>query len=399
MDSVKYCFEKPMCQNDIGKDIVIIDFVGIDTGVPEFVCKEMCLIDGDYKFHKIFKSPYSFDFLKSHAQESVLWDISHFCGIAWKSGTSDLGADIICTLNKRLENRIVILESEEKVLILKDIILKNSDLKCVSLKKLKIDLNFERSMETCGNHNEHNGYALCNCASTTASQIKHFVDINSELVHILINTLRAEESCHLLKEEKNEKTTFDSQISENACEKKKYVFIDFVEFYINDNLRFCKEFCLIDGDFILHNIIESSGFENLNELQQESILWETMNKNGLRYNSGILDLESMLQSAHKRIIDKRVIVENKYKAEYLKLLFQPHCEFECVALEELGFELDYDERPKICGFHTEHNAYSHCQCASSMTKHLKNITMNNLELMDILINILKIKEYCYRNLK
>lgn len=390
MAATKYSLGQSEGQSDIRNYYVFLDFIGIDVGVQEFVCKEICLIDGDHKYHKIIKSPYSFNHLTSQARESVLWDISRFSGIGWKCGEISFN-DILHTLMKQLRNKTVILENEEKVVKLKEIILKNNNFEYISLQELGIDLDFKGPFDICSNHSDHNGYSQCYCALPITMQMKKFFDDNSDFFHILVNAMKAQKSCHLMKNKKN-------NFSENYCEQD-YVFIDFVEFHIDGTLHVCKEFCLIDGDFITHNIIQSSDFENFCVNDQESILWEASNKNGLSYNSGDIDLEHVLQSTYKRINKRKVVVENRYKAEYIKVLFHPYCQFECIILEDLGFELDYDERPEICSHHVVHNAYSHCECASSMAKYLRNITKNNVYLMDTLVSIMRIKKQCFQHFK
>lgn len=388
MDEKKNSFKKSVEKFDHHNQYVFIDFVGFET-VSEFVCKEICLIDGSYEYHKIIKAPFRFSKLKSHERESVLWEIPRFSGIAWKSGDTAF-EDVLDLLSIRLRNGVIIMDSEEKVLILKEMILKRFNFEYVSLKALGIHLNFNSSFEICDNHTEHNGYSQCQCAWSIATQMKSFVAKNLDFICILINTMKLQNFYHL----SNQKNDY----SDNKY-KKEYIFVDLVEFHIDETLHFCKEFCLVDEDITYHKIVKSSDFENFNSNIQKSILWDASNKNGLKFNLGDVCLENIVDCLHKRMKNRKIIVENRYKAECLESMFDQYCNFECIALEDIGFELDYDERPEICSFHDEHNAYSHCECALSMVQYLENITRNNFDIMDALVSVNRIKRKCYANIE
>lgn len=106
-------FKNASRQSKFYNDFVFVDMLGIEFGVPEFVCKEFCLIDGDFKFHTTIKSPYGFGTLKHHQQESVLWDIPRFGGIPWNRGDMCLH-DFLNKISERLADKKVIVVDENK---------------------------------------------------------------------------------------------------------------------------------------------------------------------------------------------------------------------------------------------------------------------------------------------
>lgn len=50
-----------------------------------FICKEFCLIDGDYQFHALVKSPYSFEKLNEFYQRHALLQ-TKFHGLTFDCG-------------------------------------------------------------------------------------------------------------------------------------------------------------------------------------------------------------------------------------------------------------------------------------------------------------------------
>lgn len=251
-------------------------------------------------------------------------------------------------------------------------------------------------LNICSNHEAHNGFSQCLCALSIASQMKNFVDNNLVFVNILINAVNVQKNCQKIME----RLDASPETSSNLNRKRDYIFIDFVEFSIDEPMCVYKEFCIISADFKHHSIIKSpSPFDTLLPKIQESILWQTTNSNGLSYDSGNISFKDVVESTYKQLSNKKIVVEDRYKAQCLKNAFSSRCDFECIPLEDLGYNIDYDECPRVCDHHGAHNSYSYCRCALSLAEYLKLIVENDFLLMDTLYNTFNIKKNCHQYFK
>lgn len=162
------------------------------------------------------------------------------------------------------------------------------------------------------------------------------------------------------------------------------VFVDIVGF-INQNHFICKEFSLIDGDFVYHVIIKPP--YSLNKLprhEREMALWEIKNLHGLEFHSGDVYLEKVLETVFPRICAKKVIVENSFKASALKRMFHNCGDLDCISIESLGFDMDLQTRDTypICKRHNGIVCPMACECAFATSHRLKEISINNLVRID-----------------
>lgn len=399
MDSDKYLLRKPKEKFNIRNEYVFVDLIGFETSTCGFTPKEICLIDGNYKYHKVIKPLYSFDYLTPHCRESVLFDISQFCGIPWAAGDITY-IDVIKKNSKRLANRTVILENDDKMENLIDMFLytdvETDGIEYVSFKELGIDLNFDGPYKICSNHSAHNGYPQSQCALSTASQLAKFVDNNLDFMQILVNTDKIQNTYLSIKD-------YITDVLNKDCANKwfdDYVYLDFVEINVHEDLKTCKEICLLDKNYENHLIIKPfRDFESLTPKEQEAVSWESA-KSGLPYDSGLVEFDIVLDDISKRVKNKRVVVENRYKANYLKSVLSINsCNFECIPLKELGLDINRRELPKICEYHKEYNAHSHCSCALSMTLYLRQIVKKYVGLMDTFEHIMEIKKNCHQHFK
>lgn len=161
-------------------------------------------------------------------------------------------------------------------------------------------------------------------------------------------------------------------------------FVDIVGF-INQNHFICKEFSLIDGDFVYHVIIKPPySLDKLPRDEREMTLWEVEHLHGLEFQSGDVYLKKVLETVYPRISAKKIIVENSFKASALKQMFHNCGYLDFIPIERLGFDIDLQTRDTypICKRHNGIVSPMACECAFATSHRLKEITINNLELID-----------------
>lgn len=125
-----------------------------------------------------------------------------------------------------------------------------------------------------------------------------------------------------------------------------------------------KEFCLLDCDsnFLYHKTIKppkSSTEYSITERQR--ILSKTSNV-GLEFDSGEIELDDLIKIVHPMIKGKRVIVQDRVTARWLKKIFNTYTDFECVAVGE-WFEVlpcMNDGHPDVCDYHNDDIIVHHC---------------------------------------
>lgn len=61
--------------------------------------------------------------------------------------------------------------------------------------------------------------------------------------------------------------------------------------------------------------------------------------------------------------------------------------------------MNFNESFDICSNHVKHNGFSQCQCALSIASRLKRFVDDNLDLMHIILNTIKIEKLCLESKK
>lgn len=163
-----------------------------------------------------------------------------------------------------------------------------------------------------------------------------------------------------------------------------YIFVDLIGF--NNRHQFiCKEFCLLDSDYKYHAIIKPPyDISKIPYHERCMVKWEINHLHGLGYDKGDLQLMDVIEATYKRLSSKVIIMENKFKTDCLKYMFRNCCYLECLGIDELDFdiELQTKERYPVCGEHTELTETSNAECAVANAFRIKDITSNNLTLLN-----------------
>lgn len=124
-------------------DYIFVDLQGFKTYGNRFICKEFCLVDNEYTFHTLIKSPYIFDKIPSHYKRQAHWLTNFHHGIAYDSGDSHI-ITVIQSLYYRFENRRVAVKGDEKVNWLK-YMFRNCccEIECINFD----DMDYDHSLE------------------------------------------------------------------------------------------------------------------------------------------------------------------------------------------------------------------------------------------------------------
>lgn len=161
--------------------------------------------------------------------------------------------------------------------------------------------------------------------------------------------------------------TCDSEINEfmeidfddlEVNQNKKYIYIDVQGFKMSRNRFMCKEFCLVDGEYIYHSFIKSPfNIDKLAKSYQRQANWSIDHGHRIKYNYGnthIIELKEILISKVK-IQNKIILVKGVKKTEWLRYMFRDCVEFQCYNIEDLNFDLTkmkkyYD----VCHYHRQY---------------------------------------------
>lgn len=164
----------------------------------------------------------------------------------------------------------------------------------------------------------------------------------------------------------------DNEIFYNCDEK--YVFVD-VQGFKSHNSRFiCKEFCLIDKDYIFHAIIKSPyKFEMLSSNYRHQAQWLTKNYHGLSFDGGDVQIIEMKQKIFPKVQNKTIVVKGDEKVAWLQHLFRDCGEINCINFEDMNINhlIAYDSSD-ICENHRINLTQKRYECARVNAKALQN---------------------------
>lgn len=138
-----------------------------------------------------------------------------------------------------------------------------------------------------------------------------------------------------------------------------------------------KEFCLLHGDFVHHDIVKSPfNFRDLRGPFKRLARWNTHCHHGLDFDSGNTSVYKLIQSTLEHVEGKTVIVKGVEKKEWVKKLYENYCPVYCENIEDWNpFNYNFKSNKdiaEICPFHRQ-VVSSSCHCALSQAKELSEI--------------------------
>lgn len=162
-------------------DFVFVDVQGFKTYRNRFICKEFCLVDGEYKFHAMVKSPYSFHKMPYSYQRQAHWLIEHHHGIKYEDGEV-AAMDLKTEIFPKLENKTILVKGNEKVEWLKNMFQHFGEIKCMNVEKFGFDLTVvqrDHPYEMCDYHRKIPKWKQHTCAMSTALFIQDLANKNN----------------------------------------------------------------------------------------------------------------------------------------------------------------------------------------------------------------------------
>lgn len=133
-----------------------------------------------------------------------------------------------------------------------------------------------------------------------------------------------------------------------------YIFVDIQGFKTYRNQFICKEFCLIDNDYIYHALVKSPySFNKVPAYYKRQAYWLTNFYHGLMYEAGDTNIIEVKQNVYDRLQSKKVAVKGAEKIKWLQFMFRDCCEIECVNFDDLDYDHDVKMSVlnKVCNFH------------------------------------------------
>lgn len=166
------------CHSSDCNNFVYVDVQGFKTFRNRFMCKEFCLVDGEYRYHALVKSPYSFNKMPSHYRRHATWLINHFHGLKYESGDINI-VELLQQTYPKLINKTVLVKGEQKVEWLQYMYRNCGEITCVNVEDLDSlydsRMKREEPYEICDYHNEHFGWRDCRCAMAHALELQDII--------------------------------------------------------------------------------------------------------------------------------------------------------------------------------------------------------------------------------
>lgn len=179
-------FESDMMDIDVDdlvenkyKDHVFIDIQGFRTKGNRFICKEFCLIDGEFIFHTFVKSPYNFNKMPDYYRRQARWLMNRFHGIKYEHGDTNI-VELKQKMFAKIHNKTILVKGIEKIAWLQYIFRDCGKITIQNIENLNFNLNLTENdiFDVCEYHERIFGWANGPCALTNARMIQYLFNKN-----------------------------------------------------------------------------------------------------------------------------------------------------------------------------------------------------------------------------
>lgn len=137
---------------DPNEKYIFVDMQGFKISRNRFICKEFCLIDCDFTYHKFIKSPFNINKLAKYYQKRAKWLINNYHRIEYDHGNTSI-IDLKQSLYSKLEKKVALVRGAEKVDWLKYMFRDCIDLECYNIEDLNFDFNnITKYYDACAYH-------------------------------------------------------------------------------------------------------------------------------------------------------------------------------------------------------------------------------------------------------
>lgn len=171
----------------------------------------------------------------------------------------------------------------------------------------------------------------------------------------------------------------------NQTKREDIIYVDIQGFKTSRNRFLCKEFCLIDGDFVYHALIKSPNkFKQMPLHYQKQANWLTNHYHGIKYDSGDIHINDLIIDMYPKMLQKVILIKGIEKMSWLQYIFRDYGEALYIKnIEDLDqFDISTkNSRPyEMCSYHSAIFTWSGGPCAKSNALMLQDLTIkNNLE--------------------
>lgn len=146
-----------------------------------FICKEFSLIDGDFQYHAIVKSPYRFSKLNEYFQRHATWVSNFFHGLTYDCGDVHI-VEVISKVYPKIMNKKIIVKEPWKKLWLRYIFRNCPELDYVFINDLGLDMAVHSinigKYKRCEYHEETCELRHRQCARQSVLEMKDIVETN-----------------------------------------------------------------------------------------------------------------------------------------------------------------------------------------------------------------------------
>lgn len=165
------------------------------------------------------------------------------------------------------------------------------------------------------------------------------------------------------------------------------VYIDIQGFPTRNNKFICKEFCLVDGEFIYHALVKSPyKFNKLPSEYKRQANWLMQNHHGLSFDCGDIPIVELIQKVFPMIQKKKVIAKGVSKVMWIQYMFRNCGPIECINIENIvKFNISASRQNKstICKFHSRSKHLQLKPCAMLYACSLQDILNEHFRLRNV----------------
>lgn len=169
------------------------------------------------------------------------------------------------------------------------------------------------------------------------------------------------------------------EFSRNSCEN--CVYVDVQGFKTSRNRFMCKEFCLVDGDFIYHALVKSPfPFNKMVKYYQRQAIWLMDNHHKILYDSGDIHIHDLREYVLPRVQNKTIIVKGSNKVSWVQQIFENCDGINCMNIEDFeDFEpFERNSQPfEVCHYHSNIFTSAGGPCAKSTALMIQNSVLQN----------------------
>lgn len=144
------------------------------------------------------------------------------------------------------------------------------------------------------------------------------------------------------------------ELIRKSCEN--CVYVDVQGFKTSRNRFMCKEFCLVDGDFIYHALVKSPfPFKKMVKYYQKQANWLTDNHHKIRYYDGDIHIHDMRKDVLPRLQNKTIIVKGSEKVSWVQQIFENYDGINCMNIEDFADFEPFERNSQsfdLCYYHS-----------------------------------------------